>query len=162
MVERAVTLEPALSAAGFQALRDYCWRAGRKEEARAWNEKLEAANERRAHVERESSIVRTRDRLAPCGLPEEEIDVLRAKLRLVPGLRKAFLARKIVPELPDEKIFVLAFTVTPAWRLKNGRDAREVQKAILRDIVFPYPTLVFCAEGDNRPFARKLGEAQIL
>lgn len=137
-----------------EALRDWCWRNGRKDEARAWHERMSerAALEQAAAKERDE--VRLDDKFLRHDLSPEAAAQMRAELKAIRGLRKAYFAEKRMRHMPERRCFVLGFTVR-GWLKKKAR-AAEVLAAIQQSVSFPGETLILHVEGENYRFGRKL------
>ena len=155
LVERAIELERAALMPGCEAIRNYLWRKGRKDEARAWHARLAEAAQKEELARQERSDLKFRSRLEPHGLPREAIEALQARLRTVARLRKVYLARKHLEHFPERPLLVMGFTVTPWWRWTDRRTAAEVQRALLTGVALPHEAIVFCLEGSNAAFAKK-------
>jgi Zn-dependent protease with chaperone function len=155
MLEFALAADADRSIAITQMLRDHHWAKGRQEEARAWNEKREAALERHAADRRERDFLRRGDKLEDHGLDAATMEAIRESLRAIPGLRKAYLARKRLEIRPERPLFVLGFTATPWWRWQDRKASAEAQHAILETVPIPGEWMVVSLEGENSSFAGK-------
>jgi Zn-dependent protease with chaperone function len=155
LVERAMALDEDAIVAGSNALRDYHWRQGREEEAREWHKRAVVRAELEEGARKDREEVRLRDKFDRHALPAEALAAVQAALRAVPGLRKAYLARKRVKHLSERTCFVLGFTVALPFWLHSKKRAAEVQQAILQTVRFPGETLVINVEGENYRFGRK-------
>ena len=137
-----------------EALRDYCWRRGRKDEAHEWHRRYaeRAALEHAAAKERDE--VRLKDRFERHDLGPEALARMQAELKAIPGLRKAYFVGKRVKHMPERRCYVLGFTVG-GW-LDRKRRAAEVQERIGQAVGFPGETMILNVQGDNYRFGRKL------
>lgn len=156
LLERAMQLDEDAIAPGCEALRDYHWRQGRKDEAYAWHERLVQRRQLLAAARAERDELNVRDKLDRHGLPDAAIADLRRQLRQIRGLRKAYLVRKHVQHFPDRPLYVLGHKVTAWWSLHSKKRAAEVQRQIVENVKFPGETLIINVEGDNYRFGRKL------
>jgi Zn-dependent protease with chaperone function len=156
LVERAVSEDEENILLGCEALRDYCWRMKREEEAHAWHKRLVERVELLEAARNERAELHIRDTLEEHGLSEEAVASLREQLQKIPKLRKAYLVRKRVEHLPHHALYVLGHAVTPWWNLLSSKRATAVQQAILDQVNFPGETLIVNVEGGNARFARKL------
>lgn len=156
LVERAMQLDDGAIASGSELLRDYHWRQGRSDEAHAWHQRLMERVQLEQAAARERDELKLSDKLDAHGLAPDEVAPLAAALAAIPGLRKAYLARKRVRHLADNPCFVLGYRVTPWYRLHSKRRAQEVMEQIRQSVRFPYETLIVNVEGDNYRFGRKL------
>jgi Zn-dependent protease with chaperone function len=154
LLERAMQLDEAEMRRCCQALRDYCWRKGRKEEAHEWHRRLcdRADLERAAAKERDQ--VRLKDRFERHDLGPEALARMQGELRSIPGLRKAYFVKKRVKHMPERRCYVLGFTVR-GWRERKRR-AAEVQQRIHDAVSWPGETLILNVEGQNYRFGQKL------
>jgi Zn-dependent protease with chaperone function len=137
-----------------EALRDYCWRTGRKEQAHEWHRRhVERAKLERAAM-KERDEVRLGDKFERHGLDAAALARLQAELGAVAGLRKAYFVRKRVQHMPEKPCYVLGFTVA-GW-LGRKRRAAEVQERLGQAVTWPGETLILNVEGENYRFGRKL------
>lgn len=155
LVERAMRLDESATAKGCELLRDYHWRIGGKEEARAWHQRLieRLRLQEAAHEERNQVLLR--DKFVRHGLSDEALAELRDALKAIPGLRKAYFVRKRVSHFTHQPCYVLGFCVTPWFKLHRKRRAREVLRRIQESVHFPGETIILSVEGANYRFGRK-------
>lgn len=155
MMELAMAREPDAIAPGCEFLRDYCWRAGQKDQAHAWHARLEERTALLHKAQAERAEIFSTDKFERHELPDEAIASLREQLRAIPRLRKVYFVRKKVKAMPERPLYALGFTFTPWWWSHNKTTAAELQRLILTTVQFPGETIVFCVEGSNYQFARK-------
>ncbi len=156
LVERAMHLDENAILTGCELLRDFHWRAGRKEEAHAWHQRLVERAQLQEAAEKERSEVTLRDRFERHGLPEADLAALREALGKIHGLRRAYLVKKRVRHLPHRPCYVLGFAVTAFWQLHSRQRAVDVLRRIQESVRFPGETLIIGVEGDNYRFGRKM------
>ncbi len=155
LIERAMTVDEAAIAPGSEALRDYHWRHGRKEEADAWHERLVERSELEYLANKERNEVRLDDTFECHELPDAPLARLREQLSGIGGVRKAYLLRKRVRHQPDRPLYVLGFSITGALRRHNKDRAEAIQRHILDTVELPDETIVICVDGDNKQFGSK-------
>lgn len=136
------------------ALRDCCWRRGRKEEAHEWHRVMSERMELEQAAKKERDGVRTSEKFERHELPAEALAKLQAQLSAIDGLRKAYFVRKRVKHMPERPCYVLGYTVR--WR-PFGRKAsvQAVLNRIQETVQFPGETLILNVEGGNAAFGRK-------
>ncbi|HXV10385.1 MAG TPA: M48 family metalloprotease [Burkholderiales bacterium] len=156
LVEQAMREDEENILPGCEALRDYCWRMKREQEAHAWHKQLVERAELLELARKERAELHVRDALEEHGLPEEAVARLRQQLQRIPGLRKAYLVRKRVEHLSHHPLYVLGHVVSPWWKPHRKKLAATVQQAILDNVSFPGETLIISVEGENARFSRKL------
>ena len=139
-----------------EALRDYCWRVGRKEEAHDWHHRLSERAELEQAAAKERSEVRIKDKFERHGLSSEALARLHAQLKAIAGLRKAYFVRKRVQNFPERLCYVLGFRVARLFGWYSKRRAAEVLARIQETVSFPGETLILNVEGENYRFGRKL------
>jgi hypothetical protein len=110
-VERSMQLDDRGIVKGCELLRDFCWRKGLQDEARAWNRRLNERLELEQAAARERLIVRSTDRFERHGLDAETLGRLQEQLRSIPRLKKAYFVRKRVKLLPERSCYVLGFRI---------------------------------------------------
>jgi Zn-dependent protease with chaperone function len=138
-----------------EALRDYCWRNGRKEEAHEWHRRLTARAELEQAAAKERSEVRLTDKFERHGLSGEALAQMQAQLKAIGGLRKAYFVKKRVLNFPDRPCYVLGFRTCGLLQWHTERRAAEVLARIQEKVSFPGETLIISVEGDNYRFGRK-------
>jgi Zn-dependent protease with chaperone function len=156
LLKRAMQRDPWETARCCEALRDYCWRNGRKEEAHEWHRLMSERLELEHAAKKERDQIRTSDKLERHGLPAEALAQLRAQLEAIPGLRKAYFVRKRVKHMPERTCYILGYTVRRGWL--PGQAKGSVQAALQRiqeTVSFPGETLILSVEGANAAFGRK-------
>jgi Zn-dependent protease with chaperone function len=155
LIEAAIERDDEALLPGAELLRDYHAQNGRDELAHQWHERwLQRALAQQAAAAERANI-RLNDRFAAHGLDAGQIDGLRAQLRRIDGLRKAWLVRKLLADESQPPLFVLGFSVTPWWRPHRKALAERVQDEIARHVEFPVPATVVGVDGDNYRFGRK-------
>jgi len=155
-IEQAMQLDECTAApAACQALRDYAWRRGREEEARAWHERFVEASLVKQQADQERNQVLLKDVFDRHGLAEETVAQLQAQLKAIPDLRKAYLVKKRVKTFPHRPCFVLGYTVSGFLEWPTPQRAAAVLRRIQQLTIFPSETLIINVEGDNARFGRK-------
>ncbi|HSB49045.1 MAG TPA: M48 family metalloprotease [Burkholderiales bacterium] len=156
LVEQAMKQDEDNILTACEALRNYCWRMKREQEAHAWHNRLVERADLLEAARNERAELHIKDGLEEHGLPDEAVAGLRQQLQKIPGLRKAYLVRKRVAHLPHHPLYVLGHVASPWWKLHSNKRAAAVQQAILEQVNFPGETLIINVEGGNARFARKL------
>jgi hypothetical protein len=140
---------------GAELLCDYYAGCGRADEARHWHERwLHRAEILRA-AEAERGSIRVDDKFEPHGLDDAQIAALRAKLRAIPGIYRAYLVRKHVEQFADRPLLVLGFTTKPWWQQHNAQRAQRIEDEIAKSVPLPHEGRIVCVEASNRRFGRK-------
>lgn len=138
-----------------EALRDYCWRTGRKDEAHEWHRRLTERADLEQAGAKERDEVRLKDKFERHGLSDATLAQMQAQLKAIAGLRKAYFVRKRVQHFADRPCYVLGFRVGSLLRWHTKRRAAEVLARIKETVSFPGETLILNVEGDNYRFGRK-------
>src|SRR5262252_8649414 len=100
-----------------EALRDHCWRKGRKEEAREWHRLMSEHMALQLAAEKERDGVRNSDKFERHGLDPAAL----AQLEAIPGLRKAYFVKKRVRHMPERACCVLGFTLGGTQQLSQAQ-----------------------------------------
>jgi Zn-dependent protease with chaperone function len=153
MLEKAMQLDETEIRRSCAALRDYCWRKDRKEEAHEWHRRLAERAALEEAAEKERSEVRLKDKFERHDLDAERLEKLQAELRAIAGLKKAYFVKKRVQHMPERPCYVLGYTVR-GW-LGRKRRIAEVHQRIHEGVSFPGETLFLNVEGENYRFGRK-------
>ena len=165
LVEDAIRRDEDAVAPGCEALRDFHWRNGDKENAHRWHDNMLERHAVLNAAQLERANIASSDKFAAHDLPPEAIANLQTQLAGIPELRKVYLVRKEVRHLPDRPLYICAFTITSPWRRHNAKKAAAIQQKIVETVRFPGETFILNAEGKNSAFESKLGkvrEAQII
>ena len=149
MVERAMELDEDAICRGCELLREYCWRSGREEEARAWHQRLLERAQLEEAAAKERRGISEHDNFEQHGLPEDVLDRLREELRTVPHLEKAYLVRKCLKYLAHRPCFVFGFTAEGRFGFYSKRHAAGVRQAIKQAVHFPGETFMANVEGED-------------
>lgn len=160
LVERAMQLDEDATVHACEALRDYHWRSGRKDEAEAWHRRLVERAQLQEAAAKERKDVTARDTFEAHGLPAAELARLQEQLRSVEGLVRAYLVRKRVVHLAHRPMYVLGYCVTRALWLHSGKRAAAVLQRIQEKVAFPGETLILNVESQNRRFARRFRQIE--
>jgi Zn-dependent protease with chaperone function len=155
LVEQAMRLDESATVDGCTLLRDYHWRTGNKEEAHAWHQRLVERSEFEHAAEKERNQVMLNDHFERHGLSDEVAGKLRAALKAVRGLRRAYYVRKRVKHFADKPCYVLAYRVTGLFQLHRKRRVKEVLAKIQESVSFPGETIIINVDGPNHRFDRK-------
>ncbi len=156
LVKRAMELDESYIVHGAEALRNYYWTHGGQEQAHDWhNRAMERAN-LEAAANKERSEVQITDKIERHDLSDDVLTELRAQLKAVPGLRKAWLVKKRVKYFPQRPCYLLGFTASRSFfSWGNKRRIAEVLEQIRANVSFPSETLILSVEGGNYRFGRK-------
>ena len=156
LLKRAMERDPSEIARCCEALRDYCWRNGRKDEAHEWHGRMMGRIELEEAVKKERNFVRTSDKFDRHGLEAGPLAQLQAQLQAIPDLHKAYFAKKRVKHLPERALYVLGYAVRSGWLPRQRKAAiATVLRRIQESVSFPGETLILSIERENAAFRRK-------
>jgi len=155
LLKRAMERDPSEIVRCCEALRDYCWRNERKDEAHEWHRRMSERIELERAAAKERDAVRTSDKFERHDLSAEALALMQAQLRTVPGLRKAYFVKKRVKHMLERTAYVLGFSVGGflPWGKKGSTQA--VLQRIQELVSFPGETMILSVEGENYRFGRK-------
>jgi hypothetical protein len=111
LLKRAMERDPWEIARCCAALRDYCWRKGRQEEARDWHCRMSERMALEHATRKEHDEVRTSDKFERHGVDPAALAQMQAQLKAIPGLRKVYFVKKRVRHMPERACYVLGFTL---------------------------------------------------
>jgi hypothetical protein len=111
LLKRAMERNPWEIVRCCEALRDYCWRKGREEEAREWHRRMSERMAIEHAAKKERDEVRTSDKFEHHGVDPAALAQMQAQLKAIPGLRKAYFVMKRVKHMPERACYVLGFTL---------------------------------------------------
>ena len=115
LLKRAMQRDPWEIVRCCQALRDYCWRKGRKDEAHEWHRRMSERMELEHAAKKERDEVRSTDRFERHGMEAQALAQMQAQLKAITGLRKAYFVRKRVRYMPERACYILGYTVWHGW-----------------------------------------------
>ena len=155
LLKRAMQLDPSEIARCSEALRDYCWRKERKDDAHEWHRRMSERIEFEQAAAKERDQVRTTDKFERHDLQAEALSKMQAQLRAISGLRKAYFVRKRVKHMPERAAYVLGFTVSGGFFRGKKGSTQVVLRRIQEQVSFPGETMILSVEGENYLFGRK-------
>ena len=156
MMVEVLTKDATATLAGAQCLRDYYAKRGEQTSAEHWQScYLDHVNRLRVR-QRDSNRLLLSDNFVSHGLDPEDLEKFVAQLRTVKNLRGAYLARKLIPDFPDERLYVLGIKSAGFLRLHSRDRAGEVVSFVREQVTFPGAALIIDVEGTNYKFGRKL------
>ncbi|MCW5603444.1 MAG: M48 family metalloprotease, partial [Burkholderiales bacterium] len=141
-VERAMATEESCIVGGAEALRDFYWRGERKDMANFWHGKMVARIELEGAADKERSEIRVTEKFDTPDLAPEVVAKLKAQLKAVPGLRKAYLVKRRPKYLPQHSCYALGYAVTHPLLMHSKKKAAAVQQKIMEMVEFPASTMV--------------------
>jgi Zn-dependent protease with chaperone function len=156
LVEQAMAADEDAIAPGCGALRDYCWRAGRKDEAQAWHDRHAERVQLLQAARAERDTVYLTDKFDRHGLPDDAIAALKGRLKAIPHLQKVYLVRKQVQHFPQRPCYVLGFAIASLFRRHSKKRAEEATGPILDAVQAISDVIVISVEGEYYRFGRKL------
>jgi Zn-dependent protease with chaperone function len=155
LLKRAMERNPWEIVRCCEALRDYCWRKGREEEAREWHRRMSERMAIEHAAKKERDEVRTSDKFEHHGVDPAALAQMQAQLKAIPGLRKAYFVMKRVKHMPERACYVLGFTLG-GWLPWGKKDSSQVVlRRIQESVQFPGETMILRVEGKNSAFGRK-------
>lgn len=154
-LNRAMELDELCTPSACEALRDYAWRQGREEEAKAWHERSSSSAQIKQEAEAERNQITPKDQFIEHELAPEQMEHLLGYMREIGGLRQAYLVKKTVKQLPHRPCYVFGFTLFSWFQFYNRGKVLEAIRRIQQMPGFPGETLIICLESDNAQFLRK-------
>lgn len=157
LLERAAALHPP-AAPGAQALIfDYLWRQGRRDEAERARAALSDAATRTEQAEQERRSLASRPVMVPHGLPRAAIQRLRSALASVPGLRAAYLVRRVVVEMPEVPCYLVGLVPdTRWWKFRRGSESERLIERVDAAVEWPPSTYFVVGEGAQTRLVRRM------
>jgi hypothetical protein len=156
LLRRAMQRDPWEIVRCCRALRDHCWRKGRKDEAHEWHRRMSERMELEHAAKKERDEIRSTDKFDRHGMEAQALAQIQAQLKAITGLRKAYFVRKRVRTMPERACYILGYTVRRGWLpWKAKGSVQVVLRRIQEAVVFPGETLILGVEGGNAAFGRK-------
>jgi hypothetical protein len=107
-------------------------------------------------AQKERRQIRLSDRFGPTELDPQVVAKLKAELKAIKRIKRAYLVRKIDPRLQSEPLYVFGVKSTGFMQLHSAARAQRVMAAIQADIVFPGQTMLINLDANMYKFARKM------
>ena len=155
-LESARQLDERAEQSACAALAGFHRRRGSDADARPFELRYWALEERAELARRERESVRARDTFLEHGLDAAVVQQLAEELARAGGLRSALLVRKQVIHDPGNDLYVLALlSERPWWQPSSNRTERELVARIGRECHFPGETLIISLR-TNKHFRKPL------
>jgi hypothetical protein len=155
LLKRAMERDPWEIVRCCEAVRDYCWRKGRKEEAREWHRRMSERMAVEHAAKKERDEVRTNDKFERHSADPATLAQMQAQLKAIPGLSKAYFVKKQMRHMPERACYVLGFTLG-GWLPWGKKDSSQVVlRRIQETVQFPGETMILSVEGENSALGRK-------
>jgi hypothetical protein len=156
LLRRAMQRDPWEIVRCCRALREHCWRKGRKDEAHEWHRRMSERMELEHAAKKERDEIRSNDKFERHGMEVRALAQMQAQLKAIPGLRKAYFVRKRVSHMPERACYILGYTVRGGWLPWQAKGSVQVVlRRIQEAVTFPGETLILGVEGANAAFGRK-------
>jgi len=107
LVERAVELDDSAATYAQQLLFDFHWKRGEREVAEQHLVAYESRAEAEQALQRELARVDKKVQLEPHDLPDAVVEQLREALGDYRQVRRAYLARRVIQQRPDQRIYLV-------------------------------------------------------
>ena len=130
-------------------------RIGDATHASIWKDKLLARTQLEQLANHERSFLRQYDKLQDHQLSDMDLATLLDFLKHIPELQKVWFAKKQVEYLPHVPCYVLAFTTTGLFQLRNKERMQRVTNE-LHKFSFPHHIMFINLDVDGRSFKRLL------
>jgi hypothetical protein len=155
LLKRAMERNPWEIVRCCEALRDYCWHKGRKEEAHDWHRLMSERMALEHAARKERDEIRTSDKFERHGVDPAALAQMQAQLKAIPGLGKVYFVKKLVRHMPERACYVLGFSLDGG--LPSGKEdgSQAVLRRIQESVQFPGETMIVSVEGENSAFGRK-------
>jgi Zn-dependent protease with chaperone function len=154
MLTAAMERDAGLESHGTELLRDYYWTRGDKEQARQWHDRYMVAAGKMQEARAERDTLLATDTYVPHGLGEAELAKLVEQLRNVPGIRRAYLVRKLTRQFPDQPFFALGYACSGPFELSDAQKISAALEAIKAQVEFPGETMIVSVEKGNKAFGK--------
>jgi hypothetical protein len=142
-LEEVVRREPSATPVAAELAFGYLWTRGRRDEAEGWRLRGDSGHTAAAAAEQERRQVTKGSPLAPPDLKEEEIDLIRGPLLEIPGIREAYIARRVVKHLPDAPCYLLGVVPrVPWWRPIGQKTLQALVQEIVQKVEWPVDTRI--------------------
>lgn len=159
LLERAAALHPAAAPAVQELIFEYHWRHGRREEAEAARASLARAGDRLEAAERERASLFERPVLVPHGLAPDQVERISAALTKIPGLRAAFMARRVVIEMPEVPCYLVGLVpARPWWKFRKQAESERLRDAVIAATEWPESTYFVLSDGPHAGVVGGMGK----
>ncbi len=156
LMESAMTEDRTASLAGSELLRNYFGQRRDHVNAKIWHDRYVDEAIRLQKGEKKRRTLLLSDRYEPHGLDAETVAKLSVQLKVVKGIKRAYLVRKVDSGFPGPPLYVLGVKCTGFFQLHSKKRATRVVKEITEKVVFPGETIVINVDANLYKFARKM------
>ena len=157
LLERSAALHPAAAPAVQALIFQYHLRQGQAEQADEARGRLTAAQDRIAAAAQERASLAEAPVLIPHGLPEEQLEPIRAAVGNIPGVRDVYLTRRVVVEMPEIPCYFVG--VVPAgawWKFRKPVKGDQLRDAVIAATEWPESTYFVLGEGHHTRLVRRM------
>jgi hypothetical protein len=140
---------------GCGALFEFYWSRGDTASAERYREMAGRREDALRQAEAERSTMTRRAEFAPHGFAAEQVAAVREQLQRIPGVREAYLARRVVQHLPEMPCYVLGIVPRLAWwRYRSVKREIALRDRVAEEVTAPASLYVFVL-GDELKGARR-------
>lgn len=139
LIERTMEQDADAILPGCQVVYDFLAREGRLEEADRYREIATARAAMLEEAQHERQYMTTQDTYAPSELTAPDVALIVTQLDQLDGVRRAYLAKKIVKHFADEAPMHVLVIVPDRmrWSLDEEKKQRAVAEAIIAQLELP-------------------------
>jgi hypothetical protein len=135
---------------------NYLWAQGRREDAERWRRRYIEREQVMNAASQERSTYLPKMAVQAHDLPAEEVERIRSVLTDHPGVRRAYLVRRVVKHLPDQPSYVVGIVPRIAWyRPIRVPFLRELTAGIARSTTWPPDTHIIPLEMELKGLRKK-------
>jgi Zn-dependent protease with chaperone function len=157
-LERAMELDQSCVLPGCGLIYHFLKKKGRAEEAERCRQRALKHESMLRNAREERTRVIGTDRFLEHGLSEKEVAELRERLALYPQIRKVYLVRKVVHNLPEYPGYVIG--VIPKFRFgyRTAKAEQKLIKALASDLRCPDTTFIIALEQEYKKLRKVFRE----
>jgi len=152
LMNEAMKLDRDCAGEGRKILAGYYYRKGQTEHVEALREEALVSYAQSNVAERAAATITIKEDLLPHDLPAEKIAEIKGKLTQVPGMNRAYLAKRILPGTGE---VVYWFFVFPKRKLVEGTNFRAEFQHQVAQLPFGLKARIY-APDQEKPWQKKL------
>lgn len=142
-LDTIIQREPSAAADAADVAFNFLWNRGRRVEAERWRARAHEGIDANAAADQERSHIPAKFPLAPHQLPADEIERIREALRKLPGVRAAYIARRVVKHQPERPCYIVGVTPEVSWwRPLSQAKISELVATVAQSLQWPGDTRV--------------------
>lgn len=156
-LEAAMSKDIEIVIEGCQIIYNFLCQQGREAEANQYLDRAKIHQQNLLNAQQERSGVWSHDNFEPHNLSPEEKQQLKDQLATYPGIKEAYLVKKVVRYFPERPFYLLLIKRQFSWwKIESENANQELLKRLTTGIKFPYYFWIMVFSGRTTSVSRKI------